>query len=348
MAAASCSGWIYFFGGVGGRGTESILDIDQDFWRFEPETFRWERLDQVDARPAARRCCGFVGWDRRLALWGGSGVATVDGRTGHTFLNDFWMFDPDLQVWQRLEASEAFRLAPFDHARRPGPRYTPVFQRVGSTLVLFGGYTEDRLGRRKLDDLWVWTEHRGWRQVEPMPQDSPEAAEWPGPRYGAMASADEHRLYVCGGAADDGDHIDLWVWDVATEQWGLLAGERTGRSVPERRYCAASAVHGGGFWLFGGRSRRDAKRNFNDTWRFDLSSRRWECVIDPADLDGYGPSSAHIGYHAKSAHAVVNDRWYLLGGEGLHGHVSDLWQFDFATAQWSLLSPARPDDPRFW
>lgn len=320
------------------------------FWRFDPATLHWERLDTRlgGPQPAARRCCGFVALGGRLHLWGGSGVAAGGGRLHHTFLNDFWTFDPDSCTWQCLEASEDFRQAPVDARVRPGPRYTPVLQRLGSTLALFGGYTEDRLGARKLNDLWIWTPDQGWRGQATPRQHGGRATAWPGPRYGAMSAADDRHLYVCGGADDDGDHIDVWAWEAATGRWTLLAPGTDQATQPSPRYCAAAALHDGGFWLFGGRSRRHAKRNFNDTWRFDLASCRWQLVMAPANLDGYSAASRHVGYHAKSAYAVIDDSWYLWGGEGLHGHVSDMWVFRFRRGTWSLVYPARPDDPHFW
>ena len=100
--------------------------------------------------------------------------------------------------------------------------------------------------------------------------------------------------------------------------------------------------------MFGGRSRRHAKDNFSDTWRFDLGRRRWELINGPTNAHRYDAGAEHIAYHAKAASALLDGRWFLWGGEGIHGHVSDMWRFDFAAAAWSQVAPARDDDPRFW
>ena len=81
---------------------------------------------------------------------------------------------------------------------------------------------------------------------------------------------------------------------------------------------------------------------------FDLDRRRWECLHGNRVPHTYDASAQFPGYHAKLAAAAVGANWYLWGGEGLSGHVSDFWRFSFDTLQWQLLQAARPDDPKFW
>ena len=100
--------------------------------------------------------------------------------------------------------------------------------------------------------------------------------------------------------------------------------------------------------MFGGRSRKDPKANYNDLWCFDLGQEQWRCISPNRTPHRYDAAAAFPGYHAKSASAVIDRQWYVWGGEGLHGHVSDFWRFSFDTLEWQLLQAARPDDPRFW
>jgi len=349
VSMAAWGGSLWLFGGVGGRGTESILDVGSDLWRLDPDPPRWTPLGTGENAPwpSPRRCPGFAPAEEGVFLWGGSGVGLDPaGRPSHTFLNDLWLFRPEAGRWERLEPSEDYKEAATDSPQlRPEPRYTPVWHVDKAGGLLFSGYTEDRLGRRRLNDLWLWRglAAQAWERVAQPPGSG---GDWPGPRYGAMSAADEGGVYVCGGSAAGADLMDLWRWSFRARAWQSLCPEARGGPAP--RYAAAAAFHDGGFWIFGGRSRLDPKTGFSDTWRFDVAERRWELVHGQAAEHSYDPGARHIAYHAKSASATIGAKWFLWGGEGLRGHVSDLWCFDLERGEWRMLQPARPDDPSFW
>lgn len=252
-----------------------------------------------------------------------------------------------------LEPSDDYKECPLDSREkiRPEPRYTPVWFVQEKKSLLFSGYTEDRLGKRKMNDLWLRGSDTGqWRQIEHNHSSAgySPAYTWPGLRYGTMSASDVSMLYIFGGFSDDGDHNDVWRWDWDAEQWQCLSPDIVKDQAPAPRYYGACALHEDGFWIFGGRSRQYPKRNYNDTWRFDILTRKWELVEAQCEENRYDMNALNIGYHAKSASVVVNGRWYVLGGEGLHGHVSDFWCYDFDNQEWNIIQPARSDDPIFW
>lgn len=349
MAAASYGSNIYFFGGVGATGTESILDVSSDLFCFDTRKLRWRQIQQTEIWPSARRC---VGWTRvmdRMLLWGGSGVERrQDSETlQHTFLNDEWVFDPATETWQVIKLSDDHRAAPLNDFR-PSPRYTPILHDVEGEQFLFGGYTEDRFGKRKLNDTWlnsggVWSMIPAYGKEGYGHKDS-----WPGLRYGAMSAADKVAVYVFGGFSDDGDHNDLWRFDLSSRRWNQLAPDITGQNFPQARYCAAFAIYGNCLFMFGGRSRRYPKLNFNDLWVFDLKDLSWIQLRDNSSTHLYSILADYPGYHAKSSSSVVGKFWYIWGGEGACGHVSDFWRFDLSNFSWQLIQAARKDDPKFW
>lgn len=353
MAAAAFGEKLYFFGGVGSvTGTESILDVANDLWCFDTRDLSWREVRPSVPWPSARRCAGWTSHEDGLVLWGGSGVcSTPEGATRYTFLNDIWRFTPSAERWELLHDTDDHRAVPADPeepASCPGPRYTPVLQSVNGELFLFSGYSEDRMGKRKLNDAWIC---RGteWRRIPSRPRQGYGAgAEWPGLRYGSMSACDSRAVYVCGGASDAGDHIDLWRFDMRARQWEQLSPDTIGADVPSPRYCAAMAVHGDALFLFGGRSRYRPKLNFNDLWTFDLASGRWRQVHENREPHCYDEAAEFPGYHAKAANATVGHDWYVWGGEGRRGHVSDFWKYSFADGRWRMLSAARSDDPCFW
>lgn len=344
---------MYCFGGVGIRGTESILDVTDELWAFDAQRMRWRRMQAQSPWPSSRRCVGWTAQGPSIILWGGSGVrgdASASGFVSHNFLNDRWSFDPALCIWTPMESSDNHRLAPLpdDGELKPVPRYTPVFHSVRNKLFLYGGYTEDRLGKRKLRDAWIH-DLGGWRRLaETSGAGYNPPAAWPDVRYGCMSAADEDGVYVCGGFSEHRDHIDVWQYSMNAGRWEQLAPDREGKAFPPRRYCAALAVQAKRLVLFGGRSRLSPKLNFNDLWEFDISTRKWSAIHGNSEPHRYDAGARYPGYHAKAATAVVGQYWYLFGGEGAHGHVSDLWRLDLNTNYWELVHPAREDDPVFW
>jgi hypothetical protein len=350
MAMAAAGNQLICFGGVGAAGTESILDVTDDCWSFDTVGMQWREVRRTTDRPEARRCCGFVSTADGVWLWGGSGVAPTDSGLRYTFLNDSWQFNASTDAWVRERASDDHRIAPTaEHeASYPSPRYTPVMAPVANGLLLFSGYTEDRLGRRKLNDAWL---HRGgrWSKVNEVGAAGyDERAARPGIRYGCGSAAHGGNAYIFGGFSDDGDHNDIWEFNGVSGEWRLLAAQADDSALPAPRYCAAVTSHGGRVLVFGGRSRRNPRANFNDLWSFDLATSRWDCLSPNRGPHRYDAMAEFPGYHAKSAHALVHDYWYLWGGEGLHGHVSDFWRMSLSTAEWELIQAARPDDPHFW
>jgi len=342
MCAASSEGLIFFIGGVGAGMTESILDVSDDMWMFDTRDFEWRQVPRSEPWPSPRRCAGFMAMGLDLCLWGGSGIEQVDdGGTRYTFLNDLWSFDRSRSRWTCLELSDTYDAK---IVSRPGLRYTPNLHLLDDEMFLFGGYTEDARGKRKLNDAWI-RQGSTWREVPIAgPAGYSKGSRWPGVRYGSQSATDGTSVFVFGGFSDDGDHNDLWMYREGS--FSLIHGESDTRAVPSPRYCAAFDFHDGGLYLFGGRSRRNPKANYSDLWRFDLAERTW------TELHGHGTTDVlgrpTPGYHAKSSVAVVEDTWYLWGGEGPRGHVSDFWSYSFRDGRWTLISPPRDDDPIFW
>lgn len=350
MALCAVDGKLVFFGGVGAAGSESILDVSNDCWVFDPSSLEWRQVKQCGFAPSPRRCVGVAAVSTGMYLWGGSGlVGTQDGMR-YSFLNDWWHFEIASGKWSLLRDSDDHLHAPIigTGEKYPAPRYTPVFHTIGREIFLFGGYTEDRLGKRKLNDAWV-SDGDTWQPVEMTgtPGYSHEA-NWPGLRYGCMSAVVDGDIFVNGGFSDEGDHNDLWCFRMADRRWQLIAPESLGPEVPAARYCAAFAYYEGKLFLFGGRSRRYPKLNFNDLWVFDLGQKKWRCLNENRTPHLYDASATFPAYHAKASAAIVDGYWYLWGGEGLSGHVSDFWRFSFDTSRWELLQVARDDDPIFW
>jgi hypothetical protein len=300
-----------------------MLDVSGELWFYDTSSAAWNEVPHAEPCPQARRCNGFTADQSGVLLWGGSGVT---GNT-YTFLSDLWRLDVDAGVWTMVEPSAA----------GPGPRYFPVFERMPTGLVMFGGYTETGDHRGVLDDTWV-RESEAWHRVAPGVD--------PGARYGATVGVRANEVVVFGGMTSVEDIADVWRFDADSGRWTLLDGGAG--AAPAPRYCAAACIWEDELLVFGGRSRVRPKENYSDLWAFDLTSRRWRLVHSGVEEHRYDGSTATPAYHAKTAHARLGDHFYLLGGEGRHGHVSDFWRLHLPTLEWELLAAARSDDPLLW
>lgn len=355
MACTVYQDKIFFFGGVGAHGTESILDVTNDLWSYTPTVGVWECLQHQGISPSPRRCVGFASSEQGITLWGGSGLRKdSSGKETYSFLNDLWLYSPNEKCWHLLQETDDHLRSPKEEPLqlRPEPRYTPVWHTLSSGFFfLFSGYTEDRLGKRKMNDLWLCNPSLlSWEKIsgDELLHGYSVSKQWPGVRYGTTSIVHDSIVYIFGGFSDDGDHNDVWMWGLKDRKWQCLSSDCHESINPSPRYCASGAYYDGSFWIFGGRSRSFPKINFNDTWRFDIRSKSWELVVPQCTVNEYGLSAHSIGYHAKSSSAVLDGLWYIWGGEGLHGHVSDLWAFDFNLREWNMKYPARLDDPLFW
>lgn len=98
----------------------------------------------------------------------------------------------------------------------------PFFS-IDGGFFLFEGYTEDRAGKRKLNDAWVVREGK-WDEVQGNKDAGyHSSAKWLGLRYGCMSATDGKNVYICGGFSDDGGHNDLWCFDSTSQKWMVLS-----------------------------------------------------------------------------------------------------------------------------
>lgn len=297
----------HLLGGFGTAGTVAPDDVGSDLWSHGDAG--WTPISS-DTGPGARYPSLATRGDE---LWRFGGCGWRDGAV--TFEDGIWRFDDELG-----------RFAPVEPAGspRPAPRYTSAFFAAGDRLVVFGGNGRSETVRSiYYGDLWAF---------------EPASARWellhdetvgPGRRYGFGWAVLKGDLYLFGGFDGTSDRSDFWRLDGGTLTWTRLP------DGPPERYCPALGAADGGLALFGGRSKTRPKLNLSDTWFYDPAAGTWR------EVEGAGP-----GYHAKPGYASDGARLWVYGGEGPHGHLSDLWAY--AAGGWSRLQGCRDDDPVFW
>ena len=310
-AAVLRDGEFWMIGGFGVGGTTRPDDISAAIWIYRDG--HWRR-DPNDAAPAARYP-GIVLANEALWRFGGCGW---DG-SSITFLNDVSVYRSRDEGW--LSAPTV------PDADQPQERYANAMAAAGDGFVVFGGYSQHPDGSAAyLGDLWHFSADR-WSKLH-------DTGPGPGARYAFGWCTSSDSLYLFGGFDGNEEKSDLWKLDLSAAAQGTVSW--TQLPSPERaRYCPAMGATEAGLVLFGGRSKLRPRDNYDDTWIFDLSEEKWR------PFDGASPP-----YHAKPACASDGSAMLMFGGEGRHGHVSDLWRFD--GSGWRQLEAPSADDPIQW
>jgi hypothetical protein len=200
-----------------------------------------------------------------------------------------------------------------------------AFDGVNHQNVLFGGM-DGIMMDPPFGETWLWDGAAGtW--TEPF-------TPGPAPRtFAAMAfdGASSHVL-LFGGVTDYfGIALwgDTWAWDGAARTWTLVT-----QSGPPARKGAAMVYDGARakVVLFGGFD--DNTTWFDDTWEWDGAMGSW------TPLMAVGPSARELFAMAYDATRGVT---VLFGGSGPgNPYLADTWEWDGATATWTLRSSSGP------
>lgn len=339
--AASTGNLIFIYGGVGYRATDSILDVSGEPWMFDTTNFKWDLIQQNRIGPEKRRLPGLQVFDGSIYLFAGSGIeCSASGVKKHNFLADFWRFSLNNQDWREVRL-----IAASNDDGLPNPRYFPVFSISNDQFILFGGYGELEGSGNYYSDTWLLRGNNLDEYVAIRHHESSANSGNPSGRYGAMFTQTENDLWMFGGFGAAGDLNDLWKFSSISESWIPIKNYRG--STPAARYAGILCSHKDSLLLFGGRSRKNAKKKFSDLWRFNTQELIWEELIPSQRINKLRKYS-QPSYHAKFAHCISGNYLYMQGGEGSFGHVSDFWRLDLMRLSWELVSACRPDDPVFW
>ncbi|CEL93851.1 unnamed protein product [Vitrella brassicaformis CCMP3155] len=160
---------------------------------------------------------------------------------------------------------------------------------------------------------------RRWREVELGPSSDVK----PGERSGAASVVYNGALYVYGGYGGSGRLDDLWKFDFESRCWSKIEA----RNPPAGRENNGAVVYGSKMFLFGGYSGFNWLQDFHE---FNFESNEWS----PVNAKG-NPPSTRFGYVS----AVSEDGLFVVFG-GYDGctWLNDMYEFNFATHQWSITS----------
>ncbi|MBN2493058.1 MAG: hypothetical protein JXR96_00600 [Deltaproteobacteria bacterium] len=212
-----------------------------------------------ERKPSARYdAAAAASEDGRLFIFG--------GRSGHGFLSDLWVFDPQ---------SLSFRELPGESGPSARSGSTLFWDAPRKRLVLFGGYRADAFGERYFEsDLWFYSEGTGWSQE--FIAHGPVGRAWAAAIADGPGSQARDRFLIYGGygAAPNYHFRDLWALHLEQLTWKRAATD--GGPLGSGRPAVA----------WDGRSllvlNRDGvpRPERCGRWSLDLAGDRWQ-TLDP-------------------------------------------------------------------
>ncbi len=280
---------------IGGR--DSIGTLSDSLWSFDIGAQSWAPLDLDGPSPRSGSAIA-------TAL-DGSGFYWFGGESDGEVRADLWWFDFAATAWQAIET-----IGPTP-AARTGTR--GAIDDFGRFVISHG-----RNGDRLFDDTWAFDPGSGtWTDISPPPEGRPMARF----DHDLLALAGYGVLLLTGGCSEGIGPCpqgDLWSFDPASSVWSDL----TTGSGPTPRTGATLAQLGGTMLMVGGLTELGPE---SDVWRgyFDGGGVGW----DELTLVNHGP----MGIYRRSLHAMTaaGSEFYVFGGSGVEGALSDLWTFSF-------------------
>ena len=123
------AGGIYLFGGEFSSPKQGTFYHYNDFWRLEPSTREWNRLETKGKGPPARSGHRLVYHKNYIILFGGF----QDTSSQTKYLQDLWIYDCQNFIWHNPILPPA--------TQKPDPRSSFSFHPHDSGAILYGGYS---------------------------------------------------------------------------------------------------------------------------------------------------------------------------------------------------------------
>lgn len=123
------AGGVYLFGGEFSSPKQGTFYHYNDFWRFDPSTREWTRLETKGKGPPARSGHRLTYFKNYIILFGGF----QDTSQQTKYLQDIWIYDCQRYVWYNPSLPPA--------TQKPDPRSSFSFLPHDLGAVIYGGYS---------------------------------------------------------------------------------------------------------------------------------------------------------------------------------------------------------------
>ncbi|XP_039262552.2 kelch domain-containing protein 1-like [Styela clava] len=240
------------------------------------------------------------------------------------------------------------------------PREGQCCASIRNKLYIFGGVicgAEQQTANNKESNQLISfdVESNKWEEVE-------VSNEIPEPRSGATLSAVGDKLYLFGGLSENHGWLnDMYVFEITSGKWSKVS--KFEGEPPCPRDKLTSGVFGTDVYYFGGFGpgasptdledipEDDGDENyedeevqefeqeqqaamftwFNDVYRFDTLTQRWDWLHSGTNRLSPSPRAAHTM-------CTMDQSLIVFGGRDSVGRKNDVWSFSVATNEWTELT----------
>lgn len=213
-------------------------------------------------------------------------------------------------------------------------------------------------------------------------QGTPANANMPGGRSAGATWRDNtgnlwlFSGYGHGAFGSAGPLDDLWKFNITTKQWTWVKGSNNtgsgfGQSpvygtqgvanaanTPGSRISACTWVdNAGNLWLFGGKDPSTTGVDYNDLWKYNVSTNQWTWMHGDNSINMYGqygtyqqssPTNKPGARHSCMSWKDGAGNLWMFGGEGRSsgslGYLNDLWMYNISNNRWVWMFGAQISD----
>ncbi|KAF8492369.1 hypothetical protein F5888DRAFT_909631 [Russula emetica] len=206
----------------------------------------------------------------------------------------------------------------------PNPRYGHCAVLTSTILLIWGGFTNfsDQVMQNQAHDDSLYLLNLVSREWTRLVIDGPG----PGGRYYHTMTLVGSKLFVFGGRTAKRRFNDIWALDLnslnSNPFWESYE-PAIGNEKPLPRAAHVSVTTGDRIIIFGGRG---GAHDFNDTWSFNISTRKW------TELQCTGSIPSPRANHAA---VLIDDVMYVYGGRSVgRTNLGDLTALNLSTHRW--------------
>jgi len=318
-------------------GWNGIKDLC-DFWVYNIVTGQWHCISEdteADGGPSARSCHKLCLDSKNRNIYILGRFLDVGERTQVELMSDFYKYDLDTGLWDKLSGDTAADGGPqqiFDHQMQ--------FDSVTNQIFVFGGRILTSISNddRTLDPIFsgLFAYHidsNSWSKLKhdtdlvdvvddcSLPIDSSQLKSRSG--HSMLIDEGKRLLYIFAGQRGKEYLNDFFSYNIDTGEIKAILSKTSSKELPSAGFTQRSTIDVklGEIYVFSGLSKdREKKEDSirNSFWIYNLQTNKWSCVYKNENVAQVFNKLNNIEPRPRYAHQLVydpiNKLHYLFGG----------------------------------